>query len=522
MNPIPNGSADDMKLLKDTYEALALYLVKSSTEYKRIGVDWLIAGLQKFKDNETTFLDNIFKEIYEFDRLYNTRAKARISYVGLQGTRTEKHHVKNKQNLIDKSRVGAPQDSCNNKEASVESFNVKKNQSLFKNADDCNVFVQNDTRSRIDTGLSSPEASSKKIMKRKLDESDDKIVESPVKKDTAQRQQKANAETENIVAKPVILVKDLMNSVLLYKYSNDSSNEANNEQMLFKNTEENFDFVKDNHLKIVMKLDLFVGILDKKISQISKSTALAMMKIARIAEEQKSLKKSLTLQMKSIYETYAINNGCEDPEKWAELKVTALRRLIYRGKQVLRLVNIIGGEKLLKLYIPLEFRWSCFYTLSKEALNMFFELLHEHVNRKKKEKSELILVTKDTRIANENGKDECLGSKCQNDSLSLQPLDSEVFRFSNFNEIGVDSFHIEDDPKFSYNEDKGNKENSICDLVNNIEDPVDNVADSLEERNDVRIVFSGKSFTVSQESLIDLKKKNGWLHCDIVNSYLHQ
>jgi galactose mutarotase-like enzyme len=56
-------------------------------------------------------------------------------------------------------------------------------------------------------------------------------------------------------------------------------------------------------------------------------------------------------------------------------------------KKVSQVVDVVGNEQLLDQYFPFDFRWSCMYRLDKEGLNIFCELLKDHVEKKKNQAS---------------------------------------------------------------------------------------------------------------------------------------
>jgi hypothetical protein len=517
MNSLPKGELEDMQLLQDAWNVYEKYLVKSSNEYKKNGVQWFITQQQQFIENEEEFMNNLIKNKYELDKTYNLRTKDKVSYAGLQGRDTEKSYSRTKHNTDDE----------NVKENAGNHTSDTCDDTAIDAAGSGGALAEPSTPKHINSGsnngLLTPVNSTMKAVKRTFEDLEENVVDSAVEHAYPRKNHELISLKAKSSSKEINIVDELLKSVYSHKHSPCKFGTEIEEKPPLESSDDTLNFIETDHLKRVFVLDYNIGTFERKRSCLSRRTAFAMMEIAKISEEHEYDKKnSLSCQMIRVYKAYAGKKSHQDPNGYAREKIQSLYRFISRGKKVLRMARIVGGGDLLDYYIPVEFRWSSFYTLIQDNLNMFFELLQGHVNRKKKEKSESILVAEDTPTANENKSDECLGSNCLDNSLSVQPLDLEVFKFSNLDEIDVDSFHIEDDPEFDYNEDKGNKDNSICDLVDNIENPVDNVADSLEERNDVRIVFSGKPFTVSQVSLIDLKRKDGWLHCDIINSYLHQ
>jgi hypothetical protein len=97
-------------------------------------------------------------------------------------------------------------------------------------------------------------------------------------------------------------------------------------------------------------------------------------------------KEFIAKKLRPLYKKYAEDNG-KDVEAWVKKKVDLLYQNISRRKKVSQVVDVVGNEQLLDQYFPFDFRWSCMYRLDKEGLNIFCELLKDHVEKKKNQAS---------------------------------------------------------------------------------------------------------------------------------------
>lgn len=495
---IPKGEDKDVRLLNEAYDAIALYLMKSSPEYRRCGVNCVIGELQKFQDNEEQFMRELAGQRHGLDKTHKTRSNRGISYVGMQGTEVR---VKSHRRSADKSVDGSHLACENNQSTGEDVSAVVEDQGMLDvttQDDDGIKSNQSDTEFERDNGLPSPRVSPQRAEKRERDKLGKYIEDSPTKKVIVQSIYDADTNAEVPVAEKADVVGKLLDSIYAYEYNPDSCESVMEDELLTEGSKDNLDYIEDENLQKVLMLDKSVENFEKERRKLSRKTAFALMEIAEVSVEMEKVKKSLFKQMFSVYEKYAISKNYGDPNVCATAKVKSLREFTRRGRKVLRLAGIAGGRSSLDLYIPFEFNWSCYYRLKQEDVGRFCELFQTHVDMERE--SRLNSDTKDFEITAEKVYNNIgLDPKLLSGSPSKSVSTPDVFKF---------------DPS---------EDSSCCE--SHAQDHIENYgitkASNLEAKY-MKLLIFGKPFAISSESLSNLKKENGWLSDDIINSYLFQ